>query len=287
MPSLLRAGLRGPALRLAAALLGLLLAASCGPLVQEAPEAREARLAPSWRLVQPEGPGRRPAAIVLSGCDGVHDNMAFWAEALARRGRAVLILDSHAPRGLDRDPAWRLVCAGQVLRGAERAGDVAAALDALARSPGVDASDVVLLGASHGGWTAMEFVGLAATGRTPPGLARWPEPPAAMLGRISALVLLYPYCGLLNGARAGEWRGAPPTLMILSERDRVVSAPACAERAEALGATGAEVRVEVMPGADHGFDQAEKSPLSPLPFDPARRALALEATQEFLDGLGL
>ncbi len=74
---------------------------------------------------------------------------------------------------------------------------------------------------------------------------------------MSALVLLYPYCGRLNGARAEGWQGAPPAMMILSQRDQVVSAPACAERVEALRATGAEIEVAVIAEANHGFDQAE------------------------------
>ena len=277
------ANLSAGALALVAALLGV----SCGPFGREAPEAREARLAPNLRLLLPEGPGPHPAAILLSGCDGVHDNMAFWAEALLRRGRAALIVDSHTPRGLDGDPAWRLVCAGQVLRGPERAGDVAAALDALTRTPELDPSDVVLLGASHGGWAAMEFVRLAAAGQTPPGLARWPEPPSEALARVSALVLLYPYCGFFNGAQAEDWSGAPPALMILSQQDRVVSTPACIERAEALRASGAEVQVDIILGSNHGFDQAEKSPLSPLPFDAEQRARARDAADMFLDSLSL
>lgn len=276
---------RARALAVWATLLSLLLAGSCGPSVREAPTAREARLAPGWRLLLPEGEGPHPAAILLSGCDGVHDNMGFWADALLRRGRAALIVDSHTPRGLNADPAWRLVCAGQALRGPERAGDVAAALDALARTPGVDATDVVLLGASHGGWAAMEFVRLASTGTTPPGLTGWAEPPGEALARVSALALLYPYCGRLNGARAEGWQGAPPTLMILSQRDRVVSAPACVERAEELRATGSEVRVETIADANHGFDQAEKSLLSTLSFNAGQRAQAAEVVNGFLDAV--
>jgi dienelactone hydrolase len=212
--------------------------------------------------------------------------MAFWADAFVRRGRAALIVDSHTLRGLDADPAWRLVCAGLALRGPERAGDVAAAIDALAHSPGVDASDVVLLGASHGGWAAMEFVRLASTGETPPGLTGWPEPPREALARVSALVLLYPYCGRLNGAWAEGWQGAPPAMMVLSQRDQVVSAPACAERAEAFRTTGAEVELEVIADANHGFDQAEKATFSSLPFNAAQRAQAAEEVAEFLNALG-
>jgi dienelactone hydrolase len=106
------------------------------------------------------------------------------------------------------------------------------------------------------------------------------------LARVSALVLLYPYCGRLNGAQSEGWQGAPPAMMILSQRDQVVSAPACAERAEALRATGAEIEVAVIAEANHGFDQAEKSPLSPLPFDAGQRAQASQAVDRFLDGVG-
>ena len=97
--------------------------------------------------------------MLLSGCDGVHDNMEFWANRLAARGYRALILDSHRPRGLDRFEAWRLVCAGQVLPGAERAGDLAVAL----ADPALPAGGRIVLGASHGGWAAMEFLRLALT----------------------------------------------------------------------------------------------------------------------------
>ncbi|MBP1805332.1 dienelactone hydrolase family protein [Rubellimicrobium aerolatum] len=252
----------------------LLLLAACGPAATVAPPAREAGLALHWRLLRPDGPGPHPAAVLLPGCDGVHDNMDFWAETFLRHGRAALILDSHAPRGLDDDPAWRLVCAAQLLRGPERAGDLAVALDALDRMPGIDGGDVVLLGASHGGWTAMEFVRLAAEGTPPPGLARWPASPDDLLARTRALVLLYPYCGVLNRAGPEDWAEAPPTLMILAGDDSVVSAPACADRARQLAASGAEVRVEVLPGAGHAFDQRDRSPLSALTFDADQRARA-------------
>lgn len=272
---------------LPALLLGLILAVSFGPLVDEAPAVREARLGSDWQLLRPDGPGPHPAAVLLSGCDGVHDNMYFWAEALLRHGRAVLIVDSHGPRGLNADPVWRPICGGLVLRGDERAGDVAAALGFLARTPGVDASDVLLLGASHGAWAAMEFVRLARTGQTPPGLTGWPEPPDEALRHVSALVLLYPYCGLWNGAQPDGWRAAPPALMILAERDQVVSTPACLQRAEALRSTGSRIDVAIIPKANHGFDQAEKSPLSPLPFDADQRARAQAHALAFLDSLDL
>ena len=49
----------------------------------------------------------------------------------------------------------------------------------------------------------------------------WPRclarAPATLHARISALVLRPPCCGLLNGAEAEAWEGAPPTPMILGD----------------------------------------------------------------------
>lgn len=260
---------------------GLLLALflpACAP-VPDAPAERLRLLEPAWRILRPEGAGPHPAAVLLSGCDGVRDNMDLWAREMVARGRVALILDSHGPRGIGRAEA-SLVCVGAELRGAERAGDLAVALAALGREPGVDGRDVVVLGASHGGWTAMELVRLAGSGEVPPGLAAWPEPPGETLGRLSALVLVYPYCGLLNGARG--WEGGPPALMVLGGEDRVVSTPACLERAGALG-----IEAAVVAGADHGFDQRERPAISPLVFDAAQTGRARWLVARFLDRLGL
>ncbi|PRY19769.1 dienelactone hydrolase [Aliiruegeria haliotis] len=194
-----------------------------------------------------------------------------------------LILDSHAPRGFDHLESWRLVCAGQALPGAERAGDIAVALDALAEMEDVT-DDVVLLGASHGGWTAMEFVGLALTGEVPPGLTQWPSEPDMLLAHVSALVVLYPYCGALNGADAISWPDRPPLLMILAENDSIVSTPNCLEAAATLRQGGASVTSVVLAGADHGFDQRERSVLSSLKLDADLRD---QATRDIADFLSL
>ena len=247
----------------------------------ETPETRSERLAEYWRLVRPDGPGPFPAAILLSGCDGVRDNMDYWADLFVETGRAALIVDSHTPRGLDELESWRLVCAGQALSGAERAGDIAVALDALSEMEGVS-DDVVLFGASHGGWTVMEFVTHAAAGEIPPGLERWPEEPETLLDRVSALVLLYPYCGVLNGSTPDHWQTVPPTLFVLAESDTIVSTPDCIALAENLDPTSAAVEIAILSGAGHGFDQREKSALSTLAFDAEQRDRAREIVLEFL-----
>lgn len=250
-------------------------------IFDDTPEKRARRLSADWRLWTPEGPGPHPAAILLSGCDGVRDNMAYWADMFASAGRATLIVDSHKPRGLDRLESWRLVCAGQALPGAERSGDVAVALAALAGMANIS-DDVIILGASHGGWTAMEFVAHAASGEVPPGLTRWPSPPQDLLEEISAVVLLYPYCGILNGASSGMWPADLPALMILGEDDSIVSTPSCLATAAQLRERGAPITTSVLAGADHGFDQRERSPVSTLSFDAGLRDQAENQINAFL-----
>ncbi|AUM75422.1 dienelactone hydrolase family protein [Paracoccus jeotgali] len=237
---------------------------------------RVAELAPFWRMVPPQAALSQARAVLMSGCDGPRDNMDFWAGLLAETGRPGLIIDSHSPRHLDGWELWRLVCAGQVLPGAERAGDLVAGLSLTGRAP------VVLLGASHGGWTVLEFLAQAVTGTTPPGIEGGPARPDNLLPQVQAVVLLYPYCGLLNGADQGDWQNAPPILMVGAAEDEIVSTPACAALAERLRQRGARIDWHVLPGAGHGFDQRERAAFSTLTFDPAQRAHAADLVRAFL-----
>lgn len=249
-------------------------------LTSDAPAVRLERLAPHWRMV-PEGRDVADAAgFVLSGCDGVHDNMEFWAGFFAGQGRPTLILDSHGPRNLDTAELWRLVCAGQAMPGEERAGDLAVAM---AQS---DRSDVVLLGASHGGWTVLEYVQLLVTGQVPPGLEGWPAPPEALMSRIGRVVALYPYCGLLSSIDEGDWSAAPPIMIVASGQDEIVSTASCVDLADRLRERGARIEIEVLPGVGHGFDQSERSALSPLAFDPAARKEAAALVGAFVSNGG-
>ncbi len=249
--------------------------------IDDTPKRREERLSSHWRILRPEGSGPFPASVLLSGCDGVRDNMTYWAEKFVASGRMALIVDSHTPRGLDQLESWRLVCAGQALPGAERAGDLAVALQTLAEMEDVT-DDVVVLGASHGGWTAMEFVSHASSGTIPPGLTAWPAPPEILLEKLTALVLLYPYCGLLNGADKADWPSGLPALMVLAEKDNIVDVDDCLAMADSLRRGGASIETEILIGAGHGFDQRDKSPLSSLNFDSAQRDESEMLVETFL-----
>ncbi|WBU56111.1 dienelactone hydrolase family protein [Paracoccus sediminicola] len=248
---------------------------------QHTPAEQRARLAEYWRMVPPETPLSEAGAIVLSGCDGVRDNMDFWAGFLSDREHDALILDSHSPRGLDDFETWRLLCVGQVLPGAQRAGDLAVALAETSRD------DMLLLGASHGGWTVLEFLRQALTEELPPGLSEWPAAPQQLLARVGAAVVLYPYCGALNGAAEGDWSMMPPVLMVIAAEDELGLTEDCVAMAEALQDRGATVETPVYEGAGHGFDQKERAAFSVLEYRPDLRARAAADVAGFLERHGL
>ncbi|TNC65390.1 hypothetical protein [Rubellimicrobium roseum] len=56
-------------------------------------------LRPGYRVCRPDG-------------DGPKDNLVAPADLLNGAGWAVVMVDSHGPRGLLRAELWRLVCAG-------------------------------------------------------------------------------------------------------------------------------------------------------------------------------
>lgn len=245
------------------------------------PAERQDLLEPYWRMVPEGAPVSGTETVLLSGCDGVRDNMDYWAGVAGRHGRTSLILDSHRSRGLNTLESWRLLCMGQALPGAQRAGDLAVAMS-LIQEP-----DVLLLGASHGGWTILEFLRQTLTDDVPPGLSEWPAPPTEMLNRVSGAILLYPYCGMLNGANEGDWTGMPPILMILAEQDELRVTPDCKQMAKNLRARGATVDILLLEKAGHGFDQKERAPFSVLNFDAGLRDKATREVEAFMTRYGI
>jgi dienelactone hydrolase len=202
---------------------------------------------------------------------------------LNARGWAAIVVDSHGPRGFSDHEVWRLVCAGQIFLGSERAGDVLVSLADARRMPFVDPERLVLIGASHGGWAIMDLFALDPPRRLPFNLAALPEGPADPLDGVVGTILLYPYCGEANRAAHDGWSRAIPTLFLLSAGDVVAPAGKCIAIAERLVAEGKPVETRLFEGVTHGFDQQERSELSTLAFDAEATAQALAAAGAFLD----
>ena len=213
--------------------------------------ALSAKLSPYYRVMKPAGAGPFPTALLYSGCDGPKDNLARWGAMLNAHGWAAIIVDSHGPRGFSESEIWRLVCAGQLFMGSERAGDVLVSIDDARRMRFVDPERIVLIGSSHGGWAIMDLLALDPPAALPFNLASLPAgSPKDPLAGVVGTILLYPYCGQANRARQHGWRRAIPTLFMLSAHDVVAPSGHCVEIADALKARGLPVQTVMFEGVE-------------------------------------
>ena len=215
--------------------------------------AREALLEPALRVYAPANvPPPWPVVLQFHGCAGV--KIPFqeqWARAANDAGWLAVVVDSNAPRGIDRERALKTVCNGKELIGQERAGDVAAAIVLVRKRTDVDPDRIVLAGWSHGAWTVMDFLALDGAGRTPAGLADAPQGPT----RVAGAFLVYPHCGTGAWTRLLGWGRIPQTLALVAGADTVVDPGACPPVFARLAKSG-PVNAHVYPGAEHGFDDA-------------------------------
>lgn len=256
-------------------------------VARQAPEALSEMISPFYRVIRPEGDGPFPTALLASGCDGPKDNLARWAEALNRAGWAAVVVDSHGPRGLTADPMWRLVCAGALLPGGARAGDLAVALADIRRMSFVDPERLGLIGASHGGWAVLDLLALADRGRRPENLRRWPAAPGNdPLHGVVAVAALYPYCGPASRVRRAGWQRDVPVLIVSVAEDTIVPEADCLAVAERAEAAGLPVTVSRFSGVTHGFDQQEKSVLTTLRYDAEATARLSEQLERFFADAG-
>ncbi len=205
------------------------------------------RLSDTSLLLKPRGEGPFPAVVLLHTCYGNLGHVDRWAEQLQSRGYVSLVLNSMAVRELDGYFERMGVCGGMILRPPERARDVSLGLEQLRSLRYVDAERFAIVGFSHGGWTALSYVGSAPSMRTED------SPPVGVDG-IRAVVTVYPYCGGEAEEGLETWPADTGILMLLAERDTVVGTRKCTAYAERQRERGVPVTLHVYPGAKHGFD---------------------------------
>lgn len=229
------------------------------------------------RSFGPDDDRPRPAAILFHGCGGIRPHLAQYAEAAVAAGARAYVVDSYAARGWSRTFGVSFVCTGARFWGRERAGDVLAAVTALAARPEVDASRLLLAGWSHGGWSIMDLMTMALD---TPGQARLAAPDPAALAGVRSLFLAYPYGGFGAMSRNTDWRRSPRVLAILAGRDHVTR-PAEARRLYAAARrAGAEVELWEIPDATHSFDEPTGVP--PMRHRPDLLATAAARFGRFL-----
>ncbi|WP_020581119.1 dienelactone hydrolase family protein [Endozoicomonas elysicola] len=227
---------------------------------------------PHMTIETPTGSGPFPVVLIIPGCEGVKPERAEpRMEWLVKQGYMAVMVDSHKGRGLDEDT----VCGGHALWGAERAGDIYVALEAIRQHPKADTSNIALLGYSHGGWAIHDA--LSYQGDTPYALAS--APPDA-LQSVKAAIVYYPYCGLPSRARY-TYSNPTPLLIINAGEDTTVNPAECEAMADKWITRGLPVQSITYPEAGHGFDISGHKNANPTVHQQALSAVAQFLNEAF------
>jgi len=192
-----------------------------------------------------------PAVVALHGCEGLHGRNGVEASALAARyrdyaqwltmrGYAVLMPDSFGARGKQRGVCSERSDSRSIDVAARRA-DALAALRWLAQQPGVDGSRLMLLGWSNGARVVLATIDASRD---------WP----AGTPSVERAVAFYPGCNLALQQR--DYRLRSPLLLLIGGADDWTPATRCVMLRDAVKVRqpDARFRVEIYPGAYHGFD---------------------------------
>jgi dienelactone hydrolase len=264
----------------------VLISSAAGGCAKRDLAKRADMLAPYAQYDAPPAGGRAPLVILSSGCgglvgpDGPNRVMNNYAEAAARAGAYAVIVDSFRPRGIDRDAAIRTVCSGIRLRGVMRAGDILGGEELARRRWGNLFTGVILAGWSHGGWAVMELLSAGPDARRI-GDLRVDAPQAAQ--KPDAVVLYYPYCGLLNAAKRNpKWAFRGPLLLVTAERDTIGPASKCLPVVTRAMADAPGIRNVDFPGMTHAFDEQTQSPGSKFVYDPEAAAKSEQLFSDFI-----
>lgn len=229
-----------------------------------------------------------PAIVLMHGRAGAYSSAAKgvytaktlsqrhrqWAEWWAGQGYAALIVDGFGPRG---HPAGfgRFTYKDRPVELDEteaRPQDAYAGLVYLRSRREVAADRVGLMGWSNGGSTV-----LAAMADNAPGLAGI----GGATQGFRAGLALYPGCALKDKYKGGL-RPYAPTRIYAAELDEEVSPKICVTLTERSRAKGADLTLQIYPGAIHGFDD----PAPARQADPANRAATEDVTRQALAFFG-
>jgi len=198
-------------------------------------------------VLTPEGEGPFPAVLLLHTCYGNLGHVEAWAAHLRRRGYVAVVVNSMQVRDLDGHFDRMAVCGGRVLRARERGRDIRITIEQLGKQGDIDLDRIGLVGFSHGGWTALDFMG-----QSPGDGARTPSVGGS--DGVRSVVTVYPYCGeeAMDGLAA--WPRGIHLLMLLAGNDTTVGTAKCQALAAEQRARGVVVDAHVYPGAKHGYD---------------------------------
>lgn len=236
---------------------------------------RWARLKTGVQWFGPADRAPRPTVVFFHGCGGLRPHVITYAKAAAAMGVRAVVVDSFAPRGWDRAFAVSFVCTGLVFQGSDRTGDVVAALWGLQQDG--RASEIMLAGFSHGGWSIMDLMTKALDR---PGAAKLADADPALMASVKALFLVYPYIGFPARSNTRGWRYRPQTFAVLAAKDHLT--PLSHARKIFARLSGAGLPVDTVTfDATHAFDEEDnKGPI--MRFSDVAMAGSIAAMQGFI-----
>jgi len=204
-----------------------------------------------------------PVVVALHGCNGLIDTRVAakragtieavidpagalqsryreYAHWLAERGYAVLMPDSYSPRGRAQGTCNEALDTRAIDDRTRRA-DALAALRWVARQPGIDTRRIVLLGWSNGAQAVLATIDASRP---------WPGGTPT----VDRAVAFYPGCK--RAVRQHDFKLRSPLLLLIGGADDWTPATRCAMLQNAVQARqpNARFRLEIYPGAYHGFD---------------------------------
>ncbi|HVO96427.1 MAG TPA: prolyl oligopeptidase family serine peptidase [Bryobacteraceae bacterium] len=214
-------------------------------------------------VFEPASPGPHAAIVLLHGRAGPYSSAAHgtftaatlsrrhkqWGEFWAQRGYVAILVDSFGPRGYpsgfpqgsyeNRPP--------EVSEQTVRPLDAYAALRYLRKRPDVIKDRIGVQGWSNGGMTV-----LVTMRDNAPGI----DQPTPETGFRAALAE-YPGCGM--DAVKGKYHSYAPILLMIGSADKEVSPTVCESFADRARAAGSKLQEIVYDGAEHNFDDPERS----------------------------
>ena len=181
-------------------------------------------------LTKPSGDGPFPAVVLLHSCLGLPPDRSAIGNMIAGWGYVALFVDDFGTRDL------KQTCTVDF---PESVADAYGALNYIARFAFVDRTRIAALGYSQGADTALTI----ASGRFASAFV------LSQGAKFKAAAAFYPPCANQGGARL-----ALPTLVLVGDRDNVTPAADCARLARAQPHGISKLKLIVLAGADHVFD---------------------------------
>jgi dienelactone hydrolase len=239
-------------------------------------------------LFRPAGQGPFGAVVGIHGCNGLFEKdgspveqYVSWGRILREAGYVVLLLDGLGSRGI---PS---LCGGyrgpiSVREDREIVSDAYGALLYLQNRGDVRPSAVAVLGWSFGGEAVLWTISTTSESRP----ANLPN------GDFKAAVAFYPGCP--ESQKARSWNPVTPLLLQVGAADNYTPPKTCVDMIEQARGRGADVEMDLYPGAFHLFDHPNmpahpfrgvvfRNGSSPMiGTDPAGRAAAIDRVKAFL-----